>query len=42
MRTIVARYGYIEPQDEPRAWPAEGSIDSPADLLRWLPARAGR
>ena len=42
MPTIVARYGYLEPQDEPLAWPAEGIIDSPAALLHWLPARAGR
>ena len=42
MPTIVARYGYLEPQDEPADWPANGIIDSPAALLRWLPARAGR
>jgi 2-phosphoglycolate phosphatase len=42
MPTIVARYGYIEPQDEPDAWPAEGIIDAPSELLRWLPARGGR
>jgi phosphoglycolate phosphatase len=41
MPTIVARYGYLEPQDEPMDWPAEGIIDSPAALLHWLPARAG-
>jgi hypothetical protein len=37
MPTIVARYGYIEPQDAPEAWAASGSIDTPGDLLRWLP-----
>ena len=41
MATIVASYGYIEPQDEPRDWQADGIIDSPAALLDWLPARAG-
>jgi phosphoglycolate phosphatase len=41
MLTIVARYGYIEPQDVPDAWPASGSIDTPGALLRWLPARPG-
>jgi len=42
MPTIVASYGYIEPQDTPQDWPAEGIIDTPAALLRWLPERAGR
>ena len=39
MPTIVARYGYIEPQDQPDAWPTEGIIDSPSALLHWLPLR---
>lgn len=39
MPTIVARYGYIEPQDLPHEWPAAGSIDEPSALLRWLPLR---
>lgn len=39
MPTIVARYGYIEPQDQPDAWPMEGIIDSPSALLDWLPLR---
>lgn len=42
MPTIVARYGYLEPHDEPGAWLADGIIDSPAALLHWLPTRAGR
>ena len=42
MPTIVARYGYLEPQDEPMDWPAKGIIDSPAALLHWLPPRGGR
>ena len=37
MRTIVARYGYIEPDDMPDAWPADGMVADPADLLAWLP-----
>ena len=41
MPTIVARYGYIEPEDAPEGWPASGSIDSPGALLRWLPQRPG-
>jgi len=38
MRTIVARYGYIESHESPDAWPADGDIDRPAALLGWLPA----
>ena len=40
MATIVASYGYIEPQDEPQNWRADGIIGSPSALLDWLPARA--
>ena len=38
MRTIVARYGYIEAHESPETWPADGGIDHPAALLGWLPA----
>ncbi len=38
MRTIVARYGYIESHESPDTWPADGNIDRPAALLDWLPA----
>jgi phosphoglycolate phosphatase len=41
MATIVALYGYIEPQDAPESWPASGSIATPGELIGWLPARAG-
>jgi len=41
MPTIIARYGYIEPQDAPEEWPADGSIDTPGGLLRWLPPHPG-
>jgi 2-phosphoglycolate phosphatase len=41
MRTIVARYGYIEAHEAPETWPADGFIDDPASLLAWLPARRG-
>ena len=37
MRTIVARYGYIEDHERPETWPADGSIDRPKALLEWLP-----
>ena len=38
MRTIIARYGYIEAHESPETWPADGGIDHPAALLGWLPA----
>lgn len=38
MHTIVARYGYIEAHEAPETWPADGLIDDPGALLRWLPS----
>lgn len=38
MRTIIARYGYIEAHEAPDTWPADGGIDHPRALLGWLPA----
>ena len=37
MRTIIARYGYIDAREEPEAWAADGVIENPRDLLAWLP-----
>ena len=37
MRTIIARYGYIDAAEDPTRWPADGAIDDPAALLAWLP-----
>jgi len=37
MRTIVARYGYIDAGEDPESWPADGAIDEPGALLEWLP-----
>jgi phosphoglycolate phosphatase len=36
MATIAARYGYISDPDDVNSWQANGSIDQPADLLKWL------
>ena len=38
MRTIVARYGYIEAHETPETWPADGRINHPSALLDWLPS----
>ena len=37
MRTIIARYGYIDAREDPQSWPADGVIDDPVALLAWLP-----
>jgi phosphoglycolate phosphatase len=36
MRPLVARFGYLGPDDDPRQWQADGMIDSPRELLPWL------
>lgn len=40
MRTLVALFGYIAPQDRPETWGADGMIDEPAGVLPWLEGRA--
>jgi phosphoglycolate phosphatase len=42
MHTIVARYGYIQADETPDAWPADGVIDEPMELLAWLPIARDR
>ena len=37
MPTLVARWGYIEPEESPELWLADGVLDAPAALLEWLP-----
>lgn len=32
MRTVVARYGYLDAQDQPDLWGAEEMIDTPSEL----------
>jgi phosphoglycolate phosphatase len=36
MHTLVALYGYIGGEDAPQSWGADGMIETPLDLLRWL------
>lgn len=36
MRTVVARYGYLDAQDKPESWGAEILIDSPRELTSFL------
>jgi phosphoglycolate phosphatase len=36
MQAIVARFGYIGPDDRVQEWPAHGWIDSPLEILDWI------
>jgi 2-phosphoglycolate phosphatase len=36
MATLVATYGYIQPDEEWRTWGGDGFIERPLDLLSWL------
>jgi len=38
MRTLVAAYGYIAPDESPAQWQAHAIVDSPAAIARWLVA----
>lgn len=37
MNTLIANYGYINSEDQPDTWGADGMINKPEDLLTWLP-----
>jgi phosphoglycolate phosphatase len=36
MGTLVARYGYIEADEQPEDWGADALIDEPREILDWL------
>ena len=36
MRTLVALFGYLGADDHPDSWQADGMIEHPLQLLRWL------
>lgn len=36
MKTLIAAYGYLHPNNEHLDWPADGIIASPSELLGWL------
>lgn len=40
MRTLVARFGYLGPDDRPESWGADGFVDTPGEILAWLVAGA--
>lgn len=36
MKTLVALYGYLKPDDTPETWGADGMIESPEHLANWI------
>ena len=36
MHTLVALFGYLQPQDDPQAWAADATVAEPAAILDWL------
>ena len=36
MHTLVALFGYLQEQDDPRNWQADDMIETPLGLLEWL------
>jgi N-acetyl-D-muramate 6-phosphate phosphatase len=42
MKTLIASYGYLGPDDTPEQWAADGAIHSLPELLDWLPETVPR
>ena len=36
MRTLVAAYGYLGPEDDPLAWRPDGVVERPEQILDWI------
>lgn len=36
MKAIIANYGYLSPADQSETWAADGEIDTPEDILKYL------
>ena len=36
MPVLVARYGYLGPDDDPDSWQPDGQIDAPGGIIEWL------
>jgi phosphoglycolate phosphatase len=39
MPVLVARYGYLGPDDDPDSWQPDAHIDAPLQVLDWLDGR---
>jgi N-acetyl-D-muramate 6-phosphate phosphatase len=42
MTTLVAAYGYLAEDDDPRAWEPHGIVEAPGELLDWVAGRGAR
>jgi len=40
MTTVVAAYGYLSDEEDPRRWEPHGIVQSPAELLGWIDGSA--
>lgn len=38
MRSLVANFGYLGPDDRPETWGADGAVDHPGEIVAWLAA----
>jgi hypothetical protein len=36
MTTVVAAYGYIAAEEDPRQWQPHGVVQAPDELLHWV------
>jgi N-acetyl-D-muramate 6-phosphate phosphatase len=36
MRTLIALYGYLGPDDQPHTWGADAYLRAPLDLIEWI------
>lgn len=41
MKTLLAGYGYIAPDDRPETWNADGEISNPEEIIPWLQRQNG-
>ncbi len=39
MKTLIALFGYINDEDDPQRWGADGMIRAPGEILEWLDAQ---
>jgi phosphoglycolate phosphatase len=42
MPVLVARYGYLGPEDDPDSWQPDAHIDTPLQIIDWLDGVAAR
>jgi 2-phosphoglycolate phosphatase len=42
MPVLVARYGYLGPDDDPDSWQPDAMIDAPLEIIDWLDGASSR